>query len=203
MTPLTTKQLKTLFPHAPNVDRLAEALNLLLPQYQINTKPRIAGFLAQAGHESAGFTRFEENLNYSADGLQKTFGKYFKSRTKAEAYAKHPESIANYVYANRMGNGPENSGDGWLYRGRGAIQLTGKDNYERFAKHLATVPSVIIEYLCTLQGAIESACFFWENNRINKHCDNRDLEAMTRAVNGGTNGLAERKAIYFHAMELL
>ena len=124
---------KKLYPKAKNVDLVFDALSEYLPKYNIDNNRRIAGFIAQCGHESGGFTVFSENLNYSESGLNVVFPKYFKNAGRnAKEYARNPEKIANVVYANRMGN--NKPGDGWKYRGRGAIQITGKDNYTAFSK---------------------------------------------------------------------
>ena len=131
---ITTEHIKAIFPKYKYPDDLADALTESFDKYEINTVNRAAGFLAQCGHESVGFTVLKENLNYSAEGLNKTFKKYFPTVESAQPYARNPEKIANKVYANRMSNGDEASGDGYRFRGRGAIQLTGRDNYSQFAK---------------------------------------------------------------------
>jgi putative chitinase len=133
---ITAEQFKHLFPRAQDPASWAESMNNVFPTYDINTPHRVAAFLAQCGHESGGWTVFEENLNYSAQGLNGIFKKYFPTLESAQPYARKPEMIANKVYGGRMGNGPESSGDGYKYRGRGPIQLTGKDNYRAFAKDM-------------------------------------------------------------------
>ena len=143
----------------------------LLEEYQINTPKRIAAFMAQCGHESGGFVFLSENLNYSAQGLMRTFAKYFPDQSTAMAYARNPEKIANRVYANRMGNGDEASGDGFRYRGRGLIQVTGKDNYFWFASSLEITPEEAAEYMQTFEGAAQSACWYWETASLNKLAD--------------------------------
>ena len=125
---LTEDVTKQLLPKVKNLEDWHEQLLEVLPQYEIDTPNRVAAFIAQCGHESAGFTVLQENLNYSADGLKKIFGKYFPTAELAKQYARKPEMIANRVYGNRMGNGDEDSGDGYKYRGRGIIQITGKNN---------------------------------------------------------------------------
>ena len=130
---LTLQQLKQMVPGIPYAEHWYEALEQLLPDYEINTPERIAAFVAQCAHESGGFRFIKENLNYKAESLRKIFGKYFPTDELAQAYAKKPEKIANRIYADRMGNGNELSGDGYKYRGRGLIQLTGKTNYTWFA----------------------------------------------------------------------
>jgi putative chitinase len=158
---------------------------------------RAAHFFAQTSHETGGFKAFSENLNYSAQGLQGIFGKYFPG-TLEESYARQPEKIANRVYASRMGNGDEASGDGWKYRGRGALQLTGKSNYEAFAKYLGTDEVVTNPDLVATKYAFESAMFFFERNKLWTICDKGINDAaileLTKRINGGTHGLEDRKA---------
>jgi len=160
------------------------------------TPERAAHFFAQTAHETGGFKAFSENLNYSAQGLQGTFGKYFPG-TLEESYARNPEKIANRVYADRMGNGPETSGDGWKYRGRGALQLTGKSNYKAFSDYLKN--SLIMEQPDLVAGefAFESAMFFFDKNSLWSICDKGVTKdtvlALTKRVNGGTHGLADRE----------
>lgn len=200
---LNEKQLIQLFPTNKNLKELCLALNTVLPKYEINTVNRIAGFLAQCGHESLNFTVLKENLNYSSKGLILTFPKYFQDADKAELYARQPEKIANRVYANRMGNGNETSGDGYKYRGRGAIQLTGKDNYTLFSKSISKSVDDTINYLETLDGAIESACWFWTTRKLNPTCDKNDIITMSKLINGGTKGLDDRKLRYEKAKKVL
>jgi putative chitinase len=200
---ISTNQIRQLFPQNKHPDHLAEVFNEIFPKYNITTVNRAAGFLAQCGHESAGFTILKENLNYGAKGLMGTFKKYFPTESLALAYERQPEKIANRVYANRMGNGPESSGDGYRYRGRGAIQLTGKDNYSRFAASIGLSLEEVIADLETLDGAIESACWFWATNGLNAICDADDIVKMTKKINGGTIGLEDRKQHYEHAKHLL
>jgi putative chitinase len=158
---------------------------------------RAAHFFAQTSHETGGFKAFSENLNYSAQGLQGIFGKYFPG-TLEESYARQPEKIANRVYADRMGNGNEASGDGWKYRGRGALQLTGKANYEAFAKYLGHNEVLENPDLVATKYAFESAMFFFERNKLWEICDkginDATILALTKRINGGTHGLEDRKA---------
>jgi putative chitinase len=166
----------------------------VLAEWGINTPMRMAHFLAQTGHESGGFRLIEENLNYSADGLNKIFPKYFiRAGRDATQYARKPEAIANVVYANRMGNGPTESGDGWRFRGRGLIQLTGRNNYTAFANACDMTIDEAVEYLTTPEGAIESAAWFWDENDISTLADRDDVVAVTKRINGGTIGLDDRK----------
>ena len=158
---------------------------------------RAAHFFAQTSHETGGFKAFSENLNYSAQGLQGIFGKYFPG-TLEESYARQPEKIANRVYADRMGNGNEASGDGWKFRGRGALQLTGKANYEAFAKYLGNNEVMENPDLGATKYSFESAMFFFERNKLWAICDqginDAAILALTKRINGGTHGLEDRKA---------
>lgn len=203
---LTLEQLKQLLPKNPYVQHWHAALAQLLPEYEINTPQRIAAFIAQCSHESAGFTALKENLNYRPVTLRKIFPKYFPSDELANAYCNMPnkqEAIANRVYANRMGNGPEESGDGYKYCGRGLIQLTGKDNYTWFAASLDISPEEASEYLGTFEGAAQSACWFWETNNLNQWADKGDILTLTKRINGGTIGLDDRIKHYQHALHVL
>ena len=200
---ITAEHIKAIFPKYKYPDDLADALTESFDKYEINTVNRAAGFLAQCGHESAGFTVLKENLNYSAEGLNKTFKKYFPTLADATPYARNPEKIANKVYANRMGNGPESSGYGYKFRGRGAIQLTGHDNYTKFAESVGMDVDSAVADLETLDGAIESACWFWKTNGLNAICDADDIVKMTKRINGGTIGLDDRKKHYEHAKHVL
>ncbi len=161
------------------------------------TPERAAHFFAQTGHETGDFKVYNENLNYSAQGLQGIFGKYFPGNLE-ESYARQPEKIANRVYASRMGNGDEKSGDGWKFRGRGAIQLTGKDNYTQFSKHINKPEILTNPDLVATDYSFESALFFFDKNKLWSICDQGVNEAailaLTKRVNGGTHGLADRQA---------
>jgi putative chitinase len=196
---ITGQQLRRLFPSHRSPDALAASLNRILPKYGITTKLRISGFIAQCGHESAGFSVMIENLNYGAQGLNTVFRKYFPTLTEANKYARQPEKIANKVYGNRMGNGPESSGDGFRFRGRGYIQLTGRNNYTEFAKSINRSVDETIAYLSTVDGAIESACWFWQRNNLNAVCDSNDIIRMTRIINGGVIGLEHRRQLFEQA----
>lgn len=187
-----------------NIDAWYEAMVKIFPKYGINTPNRIAGFVAQCGHESLNFTVLEENLNYKAATLEKLFSKYFsKAGRNAAEYEKKPEKIANVIYASRMGNGDTASGDGYKFRGRGIIQLTGRDNYTNFGKSVSKSPDEVIAYLGTLDGALESACWYWNSRKINDACDANDITKMTKLVNGGTIGLEDRKKHYEHNLAVL
>lgn len=173
-----------------------------LPKYDINTPERVFGFISQCGHESGSFSITSENLNYSISALNSVFPKYFKNAGRDAAdYARNPEKIANIVYANRMGN--NRSGDGWKYRGRGFIQLTGRDNYLAFQNEIITKLDSKIDILSNPEYVSEdvelcllSALWYWDSRNINRHADNRDVRGMTKAINGGFNGLEDRQKRY-------
>lgn len=193
---VTADNIKALAPNckADIAAALAQSLPGVFAAYAIDTPLRVAHFLSQTAHESGGFTRFVENLNYSADGLRNTFPKYFKT-VSADAYARQPEKIANRVYASRMGNGDEASGDGWRFRGRGLIQLTGKDNYTLFGKASGQDVLANPDYLAAPEGAAASAAWYWGYRGINKAADADDVTTVTKLINGGTIGLDERKKL--------
>ena len=203
---LTKEQLKQLLPKNPYIDNWHGALAQLLPDYEINTPQRIAAFIAQCSHESGGFVFLKENLNYKAATLRKIFPKYFPTDELANQYASRPDkqaAIANRVYANRMGNGDESSGDGYRFCGRGLIQLTGRDNYTFFAGSLGISVEEASEYLQTFEGAAQSACWFWETNNLNQFADKGDIVTLTKRINGGTIGLEDRIKHYEHALHVL
>ena len=199
---LTLPQLKQMV-NNKYIDHWYDAFQQLLPDYDINTPLRIAHFIAQCAHESGNFAFIEENLNYRAASLMNTFKKYFPSMDIAQQYEKKPERIANRVYANRMGNGDEASGDGYKYRGRGLIQLTGKDNYTFFAGSLGIPVEEAAAYMGTFEGAAQSACFFWEQNKLNRFADANDVKGLTKAINGGFIGLDDRIKHTEHALHVL
>jgi putative chitinase len=203
---LSLEQLKQLLPKNPYVTQWHHALEQLLPEYEINTPQRIAAFIAQCAHESGGFMVLKENLNYRAPTLRKIFPKYFPTDEMANQYASMPnkqEAIANLVYANRMGNGGPETGDGYRYCGRGLIQLTGKTNYTWFAASLDIPVEEAAEYLQTFEGAAQSACWFWETNNLNRFADVGDIKGLTKAINGGFIGLEDRIKHYEHALHVL
>lgn len=187
-----------------DAEQYIDQLEEVLPKYGIaGSKTRLAHFFAQILHES-GSMRFDmENLNYSAKALRSVFGKYFKTQEEAEKYARKPEKIANRVYANRMGNGDEASGDGWKYRGRGLIQLTGKNNYEAFAKWVGDDRIMDDPDLVASEYAVHSAVFYWDRNNLNAVADTDDVVALTKRINGGTNGLSHRRELLNKANGLL
>jgi putative chitinase len=191
-----------------DADNWYDALCELLPKYGITTERRVAHFLSQCAHESGGFRRLEENLNYSAKALRAVFGRYFGDSPKRDAdeYHRKPELIANYVYMDefrkyKMGNTQD--GDGWLFRGRGLKQLTGRENYTRFGKSVDMTAEEAADYVATPAGAIESACWFWNANKLNKIADTDDVKKMTKKINGGAIGLDDRLFRYNHAIKIL
>jgi putative chitinase len=190
----------------PYADHWFKALAQILPDYDVNTSSRVAAFLAQTAHESGGYRAIKENLNYKAATLRKIFPKYFPDDATANHYASLPnkqEAIANKVYGGRMGNGPEESGDGYRYCGRGLIQLTGKDNYTRYAQSLEISVEEAQEHLTTFEGCVQSAAWFWEANNLNQWADKGDILTLTKRINGGTIGLEDRIKHYNHALHVL
>lgn len=202
---ITQQQLIQIIPRNPYVEHWCKALNLLLTDYEIDTPMRQAAFLAQCAHESAGFTALHENLNYRPETLVKIFPKYFDLPLAQQycARANKQQAIANRVYASRMGNGDEASGDGYRFCGRGLIQLTGRDNYTNFAFSIETAVKEIPAFLQTFEGAVQSACWFWETNNLNRWADTGDILTLTKRINGGTIGLADREKHYAHALHVL
>lgn len=180
------------------------ALSKTLPDYSISTLERVAGFISQCQHESNDFNVLQENLNYSWQGLRTVFKKYFPTDALAKSYHRQPERIANRVYANRMGNGDEASGDGWKYRGRGILQITGKSNYEACSQALFSDSRLVSDpdLLRQPDYAVLSACWFWKANRLNAICDARDVVALTKRINGGANGLEDRIEKWEHAIDV-
>jgi putative chitinase len=192
---LSKEQLQAIMPtaKAENIDFYLSAINAKLAEFKIDTPLRVAHFIAQIAHESGSFRYRKENLNYSANALKGVFGKYFGSNEIADEYARKPEKIANIVYANRMGNGDTDSGDGWNYRGRGLIQLTGRDNYARCGADtgadIESDPDLLAEDADT---AVAAACWYWQTNKLNIHADEDDIKKVTRKINGGYHGLDDR-----------
>lgn len=192
------------FPNCQEPKDWSVTLAQVLPDNEIDTNERVAAFLAQCGHESAGWSTFSENLNYSEGALKAVFGKYFSGPLKASDYARKPEKIANVVYANRMGNGPTPSGDGWKYRGRGPIQLTGKNNYTNFSREFSV--NVVEEPQLVEKNkkiSIQSAIWYWNNANLNPLADEKDIKTMTRKINGGYNGLEERQRLFDRCLSIL
>lgn len=203
----TKEQLREIIKNNPKSDDWYEACINIFPKYDITTVERVAGFLAQCAHESANFTALEENLNYKEETLLKIFARYFgPGKRNAKEYAKNPEKIANYVYmdefrSSKMGNVKE--GDGWRFRGRGLKQLTGRENYTNFGKSVGMTAEEAADYVATEKGAIESACWFWNAKKLNAIADTQDIVKMTKIINGGDIGLADRKSRFEHAIKVL
>jgi len=195
------ESFQKLFKNAINPGAWTAALNRFMPDYGIDTFNRVTAFLAQCGHESQGFTRLIENMNYSATGLISTWPKRFDTDT-ANKYARQPEKIANRVYANRLGNGNEASGDGWRNRGHGLIQLTGHDNLDAFARHAGMSLDSVRSYLLTCEGATHAACWFWQSFGCNELADIGNMEKLTKRINGGLNGLRDRNELFALAVKI-
>ena len=201
--PVSVEQMVEAFDcHEADAAKYCDALNEAMQEFEIDTAPRIAMFLAQCCHESAHVRLVQENLHYKAESLTKVFHKYFPDMDTANDYAKQPEKIANRVYGNRMGNGDEGSGDGWKYHGRGLIQLTGHDNYHACGEAIGVDLLSNPDYLATPEGATKSAAWFWHKNNLNHFADNDDIVGCTKRVNGGTIGLEERTELYENAKEV-
>ena len=201
---ITKEKLLEIFPNAAtspmNLDELVEVINA---SGTLTTVNRMAGFLAQAAHESGQFRVVRENLNYSAEGLLRVFRKYFTSPEMAARYARKPVEIGNLVYANRMGNGNEASGDGFKFRGRGFFQVTGRDNYTNCGRALGMDLIATPELLERTKPATNSALWFWNSRNINRFADDNDIRGMTFVINGGYNGLDERTHYYLLAKKVL
>lgn len=207
MTLLTVDQLRAMIPTNKEVDAWCEELNKALPKYGITTDERIAGFVSQCAHESMDFNAMSENLNYREETLNKVFPRYFgPGKRNAAEYARNPEKIANYVYmdefrTSKLGN--TQPGDGWRFRGRGLKQLTGRDNYTRFAKDYDMTAEEAAVWVETKEGALASALWFWNTNNLNPIADTGNVAALTKKINGGDIGLADRKQRYDKAMAVL
>jgi putative chitinase len=197
------EQLAQLIPGNTNIDKWYAAMTKVLPQYDINSKQRVAAFIAQCGHESGGFKFLKENLNYKAESLMRVWPKYFPDLATANKYAHNQDMIANRAYANRMGNGDESSGDGARFCGRGLIQLTGRANQQAFATSINRDIKDMPEFLSTFEGAVQSACWFWQEHKLNQYADTDDILTMTKRINGGTLGLEERTKNYNNALKIL
>lgn len=197
---VSPSQLRAVCPKADPA--WAEALSAAMAEFSIGAPVRASAFLAQLAHESAGLTRFSENLNYSAERLVAMWPKRFTPALAAK-YARQPEKIANYAYAGRYANGDESSGDGWRYRGRGPIQLTFRGNYraagEKLGLDLVNNPDRVLEPAI---GA-RVAGWYWDSRKLNVLADARDFVGITKAINGGTHGLADRTALYEKAKRAL
>jgi putative chitinase len=178
------------------------SLRYTCSNFDINTPNRVAGFLAQVGHESGGLRFTSEDLHYRAEALTRVWPTRFPPGI-AESYAMQPERIANRAYADRMGNGDEASGDGWKYRGRGLIQLTGKDNYAAFSLSADNEALIKPDLVAEVELAALSAGWFWQTNGLNALADAKDIVGMTRRINGGTNGLDDRQMRYARLISCL
>lgn len=205
---ITAKQLKSILNRATNADieKYLPWFNTFFVQYEITTPERKAAFIAQIGHESSHLKDVEENLNYSASGLRQTFGKYFPTDEVANRYARKPEQIANIIYAGRIGNGGVESGDGWRFRGRGLVQLTGRQNYANMSKLIGVDLLTHPERLTAPEYAVQSSCCWWQSKGLNDLSDTITDEAfkqITRTINGGINGLSERLEIWGRAKKVL
>jgi putative chitinase len=204
MKTITKQQLIEIVPAAARSTLdLDKFCSILSTTPVLGTEKRLAAFVAQCAHESGSFTRVTENLNYSGERLLQIFPKYFPTVQLAAEYARKPERIASRVYANRMGNGAESTMDGWKYRGRGFIQLTGKSNYLLFGKHAKKDMTVDYAYLETVEGATDSALWFWQTKDLNWFADRDQITKMTKSINGGYHGLKERRELYSRALKVL
>lgn len=181
-------------PGVANLGHWVEPIRKACAEHEINTIRRVAAFIAQMAHESMCFTRTAENLNYSAQRLCEVWPSRFPSLARAQPYARNPEALANKVYANRIGNGDEASGDGWRFRGGGPLQLTGRDNWTRFAEASIMPLDQALAWGRTPEGGVMAAAWFWETNDINRLADTPGVADESRRINGGAHGLADREA---------
>ena len=206
---ITLEQFSAMILKNKDPEAWYEAAVPMFEKYEINTTNRLAGFMAQCAHESLDFTRLEENLNYSEKALNGVFGRYFgKGKRNAKEYARKPEKIANYVYqdefrSKRGAMGNTEPGDGWRFRGRGIKQLTGRNNYTAFGKSVGMGAEEAAEYVATEKGALESACWFWATNKLDKWADKGDIKGLTKKINGGTIGLEDRTRRWEEALAIL
>jgi putative chitinase len=207
---ITEVQLTAFLPALQNAPTWTAALNAAMDRFEINTPARIAAFLAQTAHESGEFRRLVENLNYSAAGLCKTWPNRFANLDAAKPYDRNPELIANYVYAKRLGNGDTASGDGWRFRGRGLIQLTGRGNYRSCGLAVTLPLETEPQRLETPEAAALAAAQFWQSRGLNHLADDQsndnddeDFVAITKIINGGTAGLTARRTYWARAKAAL
>lgn len=199
---MNSEQLAQALHMAPaKAEEWIDAINTTFETFGIETLEQQASFLGQCAHESNGFTALVENLNYKAESLCKVWPKRFPSLEAAQPYHRNPEAIANKVYANRMGNGDEESGDGWNFRGRGLIQLTGRDNYRACGEALGADLESDPDLVSTPMYAALSAGWFWHKNHLNNIAE--DITAVTKKINGGTHGLEDRVARTQQALNAL
>jgi len=194
-------QLKLIMPKAP--DDLANAIIDAMPRWDISTQKRQSAFLAQLAHESIELTHTEENLNYSANALMKTWPRLFPTMDAAAPFERQPQKIANYVYANRMGNGGPETGDGWMYRGRGPIQLTGRANYRACGTAIGQDLESFPEILGRPYIGAEVSCWYWYSRALNDKADNDDFIGITKSINGGLNGYDDRYKYFEKAKAVL
>ena len=206
---ITEAQLAAMLPTNREIAEWCKVLNSAMPKYEINNVRRIAAFISQCAHESRDFTALEENLNYRAETLLRVFPRYFGpgKRNPAE-YERNPEKLANYVYMDEHRSksgalGNTKTGDGWRFRGGGIKQLTGRNNYERFAKDYDMSAEAASDWVRTKEGALASALWFWDTNKLNPVADTGDVVALTKRINGGDIGLADRQHRYNVAMQAL
>lgn len=203
---ITNEQVRKIMPNAPSdmLTAFVDSFNEWSDKFGINNPLRAAAYIAQIAHESAELSHLEENLNYSASGLLKVFPRYFNAGN-VNSYARKPAKIASRVYANRMGNGTEESGEGWQYRGRGCIMTTGKANYKAYAQSGFCIGNVMVhpEWLAKFPGAQKSSMFFWWKSNLNNYADNEEFKTITRKINGGYKGLDSRRKYYSKAKEVL
>lgn len=201
-TLITANQLRNCVPKCKEPEEWASLIDEQLFTIGAVEPTQIAAFIAQTGHESMDFNVLQENLNYSEDGLLRIFGKYFRDVSPA-TYARNPRKIASRVYANRMGNGPEHTGDGWRFRGRGVLQVTGRDNYERCSTYMFGDRITLIDnpdLLLEKEYAMRSAIWYWDVNHLKGV---QDFTLLTRKINGGTHGLEDRQARFERALKVL
>tara|TARA_B100001094_G_scaffold331714_1_gene401032 strand:+ start:958 stop:1782 length:825 start_codon:yes stop_codon:yes gene_type:complete len=202
---LNEQHVKTLMPGNRDWKEWVEPMQDLFGKYGIQSQERIAMFIAQCGHESGGFRIMEENLNYSANALSRVWKKYFNEEIgrDPQEYHRQPEKIANVIYANRMDNGDVDSKDGWKFRGKGAIQVTGRYNTTKFAEYIKRDVDAANDYLLTTKGALEGALWYWDACNLNEHSDHQDIRKVTKLINGGYHGLDDRKQRYITAYAVL
>lgn len=202
---ITLDQLKKVFPNTKSdvLETYLPHLNKAFAKYGFDTSNKVNTFLAQIGHESGEFKFVVENLNYSSDALRRVFPKYFRDKATADKYARKPQAIANRVYASRMGNGNEASGDGWKYRGKGLIQITGKNNHKGVADFYGKTIDEAVEWMLTPEGAVMSAVWFWLENGLMSLASVADMRGLTRKINGGTNGLQHRLELFERAKKVI
>lgn len=209
MTMLTESQLCAMLPSNRDAASWLDAVNAGLPKYEITTPHRIAGFIAQCAHESADFTRLEEGLSYKEETLLRVFPRYFGEGKQDPAdFARNPQKLANYVYmdSNRTASGALGNvqdGDGWLFRGKGLKQVTGRANHAAFGKTVGMTAEQAADYLLTKEGALESALWFWGSRNLNAIADTGDIVKMTKVINGGDIGLDDRRSRYVRALTIL